>query len=166
MKKIISIILLVLWMCLIFYFSNQPSYDSDKASNGVIDKLINIVEKVSNYEFNEEELNIINKNLVFPVRKSAHFTIYLILGILFYNLIRLYMNNNFKILIISILMCVIYACSDEIHQLFVFGRSGEIRDVLIDSIGSLIGILIIYTFYKRKNGIYERENNKTFKFNS
>lgn len=62
MKKIISIILLVLWMCLIFYFSNQPSYDSDKASNGVIDKLINIVEKVSNYEFNEEELNIINKN--------------------------------------------------------------------------------------------------------
>lgn len=76
------------------------------------------------------------------------------------------MNNNSKILIISILMCVIYACSDEIHQLFVFGRSGEIRDVLIDFIGSFIGILIVYKSYKRKNDIYERENNKTFKFNS
>ena len=162
MKKIISIILSVLWMCLIFYFSHQPSYNSDKTSNDVIDKLINIVEKVSNYEFNEEELNIINKNLVFPVRKSAHFTIYLILGILFYNLIRLYMNKNFKILIISILMCVIYACSDEIHQLFIFGRSGELRDVLIDSIGSLLGVMIAYKFYKRKNDCHERENNKVY----
>ena len=162
MKKIISIILLVLWMSLIFYFSHQPSYTSDKTSNGVIDKLINIVEKVSKYEFNEEELNIINKSLVFPVRKSAHFIIYLILGILFYNLIRLYMNKNFKILIISILLCFIYACSDEIHQLFIFGRSGELRDVLIDSIGSLLGVMIAYKFYKRKNGIYERENNKVY----
>lgn len=162
MKKIISIILLVLWMCLIFYFSHQPSYTSDKTSNGVIDKLINIVEKVSKYEFNEEELNIINKSLVFPVRKSAHFIIYLILGILFYNLIRLYMNKNFRILIISILMCVIYACSDEIHQLFIFGRSGEIRDVLIDFIGSLLGVMITYKFYKRKNDCHERENNKVY----
>ena len=162
MKKIISIILSVLWMCLIFYFSHQPSYNSDKTSNDVIDKLINIVEKVSNYEFNEEELNIINKSLVFPVRKSAHFIIYLILGILFYNLIRLYMNKNFKILIISILMCVIYACSDEIHQLFIFGRSGELRDVLIDSIGSLLGVMIAYKFYKRKNDCHERENNKVY----
>ena len=162
MKKIISIILLVLWMSLIFYFSHQPSYTSDKTSNGVIDKLINIVEKVSKYEFNEEELNIINKSLVFPVRKSAHFTIYLILGILFYNLIRLYMNKNFKILIISILMCVIYACSDEIHQLFIFGRSGELRDVLIDFIGSLLGVMIAYKFYKRKNKCHERENNKVY----
>lgn len=162
MKKIISIILLVLWMSLIFYFSHQPSYTSDKASNGVIDKLINIVEKVSKYEFNEEELNIINKSLVFPVRKSAHFIIYLIFGILFYNLIRLYMNKTFKILIISILMCVIYACSDEIHQLFIFGRSGELRDVLIDSIGSLLGVMIAYKFYKRKNDCHERENNKVY----
>ena len=162
MKKIISIILLVLWMSLIFYFSHQPSYTSDKTSKGVIDKLINIVEKVSKYEFNEEELNIINKSLVFPVRKSAHFIIYLILGILFYNLIRLYMNKNFKILIISILMCVIYACSDEIHQLFIFGRSGELRDVLIDFIGSLLGVMIAYKFYKRKNDCHERENNKVY----
>ena len=162
MKKIISIILLVLWMSLIFYFSHQPSYTSDKTSNGVIDKLINIVEKVSKYEFNEEELNIINKSLVYPVRKSAHFIIYLILGILFYNLIRLYMNKNFKILIISILMCVIYACSDEIHQLFIFGRSGELRDVLIDFIGSLLGVMMAYKFYKRKNDCYERENNKVY----
>ena len=76
------------------------------------------------------------------------------------------MNNNSKILIINILLYVIYVCSDEIHKLFVFGKSCEIIDTLIDSVVSLIGILIIYKSYKRKNDIYERENNKTFKFNS
>lgn len=162
MKKIISIILLIFWMCLIFCFSHQPSYNSDKTSNNVIDKIINVVERITNYEYNEEELNIINRKLVFPVRKSAHFTIYLILGILFYNLIKLYMNNNRKIFVVSMLLSVIYACSDEIHQLFIFGRSGELRDVLIDSIGSLLGIIIVYKFYKRKNDSYERENNEVF----
>ena len=59
-------------------------------------------------------------------------------------------------------MCVIYACSDEIHQLFIFGRSCELRDVLIDFIGSLLGVMIAYKFYKRKNDCHERENNKVY----
>lgn len=37
---------------------------------------------------------------------------------------------------------VMYAISDEIHQLMVDGRSGNVRDVIIDSIGILIGIMV------------------------
>ena len=48
MKKIIIYILLVLWMILIFFFSHQPDIESDKMSNGVIEKIINIVEIISN----------------------------------------------------------------------------------------------------------------------
>ena len=44
---------------------------------------------------------------------------------------------------IALAVSVVYATTDEIHQLFVPGRSGEVRDVLIDSLGALIGILII-----------------------
>ena len=84
MKKIIIYILLILWMALIFFFSHQPDIESDKMSNGVIDKIINVIEVISNHEFSNEELDIFYKYAVFPVRKLAHFTIYFILGILMY----------------------------------------------------------------------------------
>lgn len=54
-------------------------------------------------------------------------------------------------MLISTLFCIIYALSDEIHQLFVFGRSGELKDVLIDTIGSFLGIILISKIINRKN---------------
>lgn len=159
MKKIIVYILAILWMGLISFFSHQPATDSDKVSNGIIDKIVDTVEIISGHKFNDKELEIISEYLIFPVRKLAHFTLYFILGILIYNVINLYSTNNKKILLISILLCIIYACSDEIHQLFVPGRSGELRDVLIDSIGSILGIIIvskIKKFKKSKLIIYNK----------
>ena len=55
---------------------------------------------------------------------------------------------------LSSLFCFIYACTDEFHQLFVMGRSCEIRDVLIDTLGSFVGILI---YYKIKLYINKRQ---------
>lgn len=159
MKKIILHILLILWISLIFFFSHQPAIDSDKASNGVIVKIIHTVEIISNHEFNDNELEIISNYLIFPVRKLAHFTLYFILGILVYNVVMLYNIDNKKIFLISILFCIIYACSDEIHQLFVIGRSGELRDVLIDTIGSLLGILIVSKIINRKQ---KKSNDKVW----
>lgn len=51
-------------------------------------------------------------------------------------------NGVKDILKLSILICMLYACSDEIHQLFVSGRSGKVLDVCIDTFGSLMGIFI------------------------
>ncbi len=150
MKKRIIYTLLILWMSLIFFFSNQPAIASDKVSGGVIEKIVNIIEIISNHKFNDNELEIIFKYLIFPIRKLAHFILYFILGILFYNIIRLYSIDNRKTLIISLLFCIIYACSDEIHQLFISGRSGELRDVFIDTLGSLLGILIVSKIINRK----------------
>ena len=48
----------------------------------------------------------------------------------------------------SIIVCALYAASDELHQLFISGRSGEIRDVVIDSIAASIGIVLISYIYK------------------
>lgn len=147
MKKLIKYILIIFWMCLIFYFSNQPSSESTSVSDGVMAKIINIVEVITNHEFNETQIDNIYKYGITPLRKLAHFSIYFILGILMYNLVKEY---NKKILVISLLCCILYACSDEIHQLFIFGRSGEVRDVLIDSLGSLLGILLIKKLENRK----------------
>lgn len=60
-------------------------------------------------------------------------------------------NNNIKDFkkagILSFLFSVIYASSDEFHQTFVVGRDGNIIDVLIDSSGSLVGILLSSIVY-------------------
>ncbi|HIU52150.1 MAG TPA: VanZ family protein [Candidatus Merdicola faecigallinarum] len=53
----------------------------------------------------------------------------------------------------SFIIGVIYAITDEIHQLFVPGRSGEIRDVLIDGLGIIVGIILIYQFKKKRGKI-------------
>ena len=47
------------------------------------------------------------------------------------------------------LICFLYSISDEIHQMFIDGRSSEKFDVLIDTIGSSFGVFINYTL-KRK----------------
>ena len=135
--KYLKLSLVIVWMIIIFMFSNQKADESTELSDGVILKVVRIVEKINHKSYSDEE--ILNKFFV-PVRKIAHFTIYLILGILVYLYIKEYGFNN--TCLISIMICCMYACSDEIHQIFVDGRSGEVLDVIIDTIGSIIGIFI------------------------
>ena len=47
---------------------------------------------------------------------------------------------------IAIAICVLYAISDEVHQLFVLGRCGQVRDVILDGFGSMVGIGIYNMF--------------------
>ena len=82
------------------------------------------------------------------IRKIAHVTEYFILGILVISL--LYDFNINKKATISILICIIFATMDEFHQLFVDGRTGRFVDVIIDSIGFGVGILIYSKIKKKK----------------
>lgn len=153
MKKrllVLSIIVTVMWMVVIFGFSNAPSDESNNGSKQIIHF---IVEKFIDDEKDAERMVIkINK----PFRKCAHGSVYLILS-MFVNSIflglkryRLYICN-----IISILFCFLYALSDEYHQTFVFGRTGQFTDVLIDTCGAIIGcILFNYVYNKIKNKKY------------
>ena len=111
--------------------------NKDYIGDGII---IKTCEFVLGRELVEEEKVKYIDDFVFIVRKGAHLTIYLILGVLLMSYFKeLYLVNK-KGLIIAFIICFLYACSDEIHQAFVPGRSAEFRDVLIDSLGSFIGI--------------------------
>lgn len=145
MKKTIFAVLLVLWMGFIFSMSCE---NAEKSSNTSGQTIRVVLSAVPEFEKQPEEvkINIIEK-LQFIVRKSAHFIGYMILGILASGLILQYENINKKYPL-AFLICVIYAISDEIHQLFVPGRAGQIRDVLIDSAGSLLGIILVMAFVK------------------
>lgn len=136
MKKIISFIVLILWMIVIFSFSSADANKSTSTSDKVITTMIEIKDKITNNETSNNEKEIIVKNSSFYIRKLAHITEYLILGFLMFNLLKQYSVTN---IYYAIGLSILYSCTDEFHQLFISGRSGSIRDVLIDSIGILIG---------------------------
>ena len=145
MKKTIFAVLLVLWMGFIFSMSCENAEESSNTSGQTINVVLSTVPEFEKQP-KEVKVNIIEE-LQFIVRKSAHFIGYMILGILASGLILQYENINKKYPL-AFLICVIYAISDEIHQLFVPGRSGQVRDVLIDSAGSLLGIILVMAFEK------------------
>ena len=122
-------------MIVIFTLSAQKASDSDGLSSGITRFVLNIINGLL------PRLEIEFSVFSHFVRKSAHFIAYLILGILSLHAIDEEKNSTMTWFIKALLICVLYAMSDEFHQLYVPGRSGEIRDVLLDSTGSLVGIL-------------------------
>ncbi len=141
MKKVLLWILVFSGMGLIFYFSAQDSVESTKQSRSVINKT-NIIEKYNDKTDSEKEQIMINIDA--KVRKLAHALVFLVLGVLVCFLIKEYTLDIKKILFICFIICLLYACSDELHQIYVPGRSGEITDIIIDSFGLLIGEAIFY----------------------
>ena len=141
-KKIITIILVLLWMILVFYLSNQIADDSAELSGGLTRKVLQILHIIDGKTV-EEQGAIEN-----TFRKLAHFCLYTLGGILILSHINLYKITDKKKVFISWILGTIYAISDEIHQLFIPGRSGEIRDVCIDSLGVVIGIILVLMLLK------------------
>lgn len=148
MKKSILAILLVSWMVFIFSMSAQDSNKSSNTSGGTVRLVLSIVPQFN--EKSEEYRDEIVESLQHITRKSAHFLIYMILGILTILLFLGFEQLQYKPQW-AFLICVLYAASDEIHQLFVPGRACQIKDVFIDSCGSFLGIFMIMIFIRIKN---------------
>ena len=146
MKRVhIKWMFVIAWMIMIFVFSNQPAVISDGNSQSIIRifKALGI------------NLDSILGNLAnFAVRKSAHFLEYLMFSLLVYNACReTYSISRSIFLSVGLVFC--YACTDEIHQLFVPGREGRFRDVMIDTSGGATAMLVVYllSFFKKKSNL-------------
>ena len=131
-------------MGMIFGFSSQVAEDSKKASSGVIRKVVDIID--FNNKLTEDEIEKIVADLSFIVRKAAHFSAYALLGALIFLLVGEYNLHRKKSFLVSVIVSLLYACSDEFHQTFVKGRSGELRDVVIDTLGAIFGCTVIVLF--------------------
>ena len=142
--KWFKIILLILWMGLIFSFSNQTGTSSSSLSTKVLTRIAITIDK----DMTDEEIDEFVDKYSFIIRKVAHLTIYFVLGILAYINLKEYMKVTPALVIYSIIFCLVYASTDEIHQLLVNGRSGNIYDVILDTCGSTLAILISY--YSRR----------------
>ena len=125
MNKKRSIILVIIWMSIIFIFSSFNSDTSTEQSNTIVNIIANL------FNINNIEL------LSLIIRKMAHFMEYFILGVLVLNMLR-YTNKSITV---GIIICILYAISDELHQILTPGRTFKIYDIIIDSLGSVIAIL-------------------------
>ena len=84
------------------------------------------------------------------IRKLAHFTEFMLLGIIFS---LYYLNKGInKYYLVTIIHGIIVAIIDETIQLFIPGRAGLITDVLIDTLGLIIGVIIIL-YYKNRGDL-------------
>ena len=137
-KKLLYFIPVIIWMTIIFAFSEQDVTESSSLSNNVTDTIYEpIVEAVPNAEISKESFNITLRNL-------AHGVLYFILGVLLINAVTLYEFSKLKSSAISLIASILYAFTDEWHQFFVPGRAFELKDILIDSVGAMIGIAIYF----------------------
>ncbi len=150
-KKIILIIaswaMVLASMLMIFNFSEEDAEASTETSGGVIKDVLDV------FMPEEEITDEVVKKFQFPVRKAAHFGVFMLLGFCMANAFR--NTINFKIIyiyLISFASVVLYASLDEFHQSFTADRGPSFKDVLIDSSGGLVGIclfaLMIFLFNK------------------
>ncbi|MGM9877840.1 MAG: VanZ family protein [Bacilli bacterium] len=149
MKKYVLLVLIILWMGIIFIFSFKTGSESTKQSDGFISITIGNIVNIFNKNLTNEEKEKIIDIVEVPIRKLAHIIEYFILTILVSLFVNSYKISIKNVVYITFVICILYSCSDEIHQLFVSDRSGQITDVLIDSIGISIWLIMFY-LYKRK----------------
>ena len=139
LQIILSWIAVLLWMFLIFVLSAQPAPRSNGLSQKVTEVIIEKVGLLVPLDIKTSTTIDLIKRFNHIVRKCAHVSEYFVLGALVTNAMKTSKVVKFKALIFSVLICILYAISDELHQLFVPGRGAQVMDVLIDSAGAIAG---------------------------
>lgn len=135
-------ILALFWMCVIFAFSAQEQEESSAVSESFSYRMVRSADSFLGLNWDDERLHEIADAIEGYVRKAAHMTEFAILAVLIYIWLGKWQFTKKKRMLLAMLFTALYAASDETHQLFVAGRSGRITDVMIDSAGAILGVLI------------------------
>lgn len=155
---VIFLILTIAWIVMIFHFSNQTGTQSSNTSGAVI----SLINEFFGIEIQDATV----------IRKIAHATEFAILTIFSYialsstnkisnktsyaeSPVKLMRSDNEMNIVFTLWFTILNAIFDEYHQLFVEGRDGAIKDVLIDLIGIVIVLIIIrivFTIYLKTKG--------------
>ena len=153
---IIWLILMLIWMTVIFSFSARKADESAAMSHSVGKEIGELV--IPGFgSWPEDKQEQFAEKIDFPVRKCAHASEYAVLGVLMLGTAYSFAEDQGKK---NRLLCwcagTAYAATDEIHQLFVPGRSCQFRDVCIDSAGILTGI-VLFSLIKHQIAKYNEK---------
>ncbi len=151
--QVISTVLLVIILILIFLNSAKTAPESSAGSSWIT---LFVLRALFGRDHVEQMSQVSLETTETLIRKAAHITEYCILALstaFWQTQMRkepVSKDIRCRFILFTLLFCVIYAASDEFHQLFVAGRSGQVTDVLIDSIGIVIGTFLFYLILSRK----------------
>lgn len=151
----LSIILVIIWMIIIYGFSDTSADKSNNESKSIVRYIVSVLNK----DLSDIEKEKIVKKYNKPLRKVAHASVYFVLACFVNSVVCVFKKNKLLMCnFICLIICFVYACSDEIHQMFVSNRSCEFTDIIIDTFGAFIGCLffnVIYNYIKKKRSYYE-----------
>jgi VanZ family protein len=169
-KSVLMYLPSVVLMIVIFLFSSKPAEESSAESSRIVNLVLHAVEYLRQTKFTVQEFSYWAEMIHTPIRKMAHMTEYAVLSLTFF-LPAFFQDGAvarekeqsgnmdggerkqekkvlWKLCLRSILFSMLYASTDEFHQLFVEGRSGSVRDVMIDTLGATLGILFFLCLWK------------------
>ncbi|MCR5403028.1 MAG: VanZ family protein [Butyrivibrio sp.] len=140
--KPMSFIPAIIMMCLIYSFSAQDADESSQLSYEVGVKVLTVANDTFDKGWTRRHIEQLSETGQFYIRKTAHFTEYFLLAVSVAFPLYVYGVRGIWLMIFAGSFCVGYACLDEYHQSFVAGRSPGKRDIAIDSLGILCGIIL------------------------
>ncbi|WMJ85880.1 VanZ family protein [Anaerocolumna sp. MB42-C2] len=138
----------ILILFIIYSFSAANGIQSSAMSAGLTDKIIHFFVSVPFLDFNSAQEVISLQVLHLFIRKLGHLTEYAALALSMAFALYKYRVNNRRLISCCMVFGFFYAGTDEIHQLFIIGRSGQFMDVLIDCLGMSAGIIFFYVLIR------------------
>ena len=154
--RIAAAVLAVIWMFRIFSFSDAPGSVSMQTSRSLSYDIVKSVNDILNLGMDEDRIYGLSRSIEKTVRKLAHMCEFAVLGALVGCACDAWRYSyrpdsgsrrswsDYIRPSIAFAICLIYGVTDEFHQTFVDGRSGEVRDVFVDAFGALIAIMLIW----------------------
>ena len=133
-KRIIYWLLVIMWMILIYKFSAETGEVSAGKSQAIT-KSINYLISKTPFEYKIHWTD-------HATRKTGHVVEYLVLAMLIINALSNSGAEGVSNIAATILISVAYASMDEFHQSFSVNRGPSVKDVLIDSIGIFIAVIL------------------------
>ncbi|MCK9252282.1 MAG: VanZ family protein [Clostridiales bacterium] len=124
----------VIWMAVIFMFSNQSADDSSQLSTSLTETLVRLLDSQASDAVVQQAESI--------VRTVAHGLVFFVLGLLLSWSFSEMATPELLNALLSFIIGALYAASDELHQSFVPGRASQWSDFLVDLAGIVLAILI------------------------
>jgi VanZ family protein len=130
----------IVWLGLIYFFSTDEFSSSNTST---------VVGSLASWVFPEISSQTI-ETIHLAVRKLGHWTEYFVLAVLVQRALLKETGNKWQLrhTVLTLLFILVYALSDEFHQVFVPSRTASFGDVMIDVVGGICGIFWM-VWYRR-----------------
>ena len=159
MKKILLIITSIIWISFIAFNTSQNGQVSNNATVSIAEKIVNKLQDV--FSESEENTNTNGSELIKKVnkyiRKFAHGFEFLVLAIIISSILYSFNIKNREVIIYTLFFVLLYAVIDEFRQIYIPGRNSNVKDIVIDFIGGIGGVIIFQCVLICKNIYLKKE---------